>query len=169
MAHNPQSQQESSALDSEAEFSNLLLVVESSESAACAKGDGHGSPASGLDDARNGRAKQRDTVTQSQLGTVVLVLLDQVACTSRSILWIARLDRTRKETYRQPHTKHRVRVRRRARAWTWFSHSPLCLQRPLLQRLAWDLVLAIDSQWYSQRPAKVKEGCSAMVTVLNLL
>lgn len=66
-------------LNSEGKFPILLLVVECGQAADETKAEWHRGLATGLDDSHNSCAQQDDAVAQGQLGTPVLVLLQEIA------------------------------------------------------------------------------------------
>lgn len=78
-----QSHQRSHTLNSEPELPDLLLVVKGRESTAHTESKRYRGAPSSLDDARDCRTQDHDTVAQGKLGTVVLVLLDQVTYVKR--------------------------------------------------------------------------------------
>jgi hypothetical protein len=61
-------------------LAELLLVVIRRKSTNSTENKRHGSSTSSLDDPRHSGAGQQDTVCESKLGTVVLVVLEKIAC-----------------------------------------------------------------------------------------
>jgi hypothetical protein len=64
--------------DSESEFPDLLLVVESGQRSRGSENNRHGGLGSCLDDSRDSGSQQKHTVYQGQLSSVVPVFFDQI-------------------------------------------------------------------------------------------
>ena len=76
----PSAHQLSTFLDTVPKLTELLLVIIRRKSTNSTKKKRHGSSATSLDDPGYGRAGQEDTVGESKLRSVVLVVLEEIAC-----------------------------------------------------------------------------------------